>query len=124
MSRMHECNTLETACSTVVESLKWVSGFSRVMVYKFMGDGSGKIIAEAKDPDLEPFLNLHYPVCIASFVCAPMILERCILRGLQCSFFLLHFSAFLVAKRGQPNIIVCPFACHRTWNSVKTASAS
>jgi diguanylate cyclase (GGDEF)-like protein len=31
------------------------------MVYRFDREGHGEVIAEAKDPEMEPFLGLHYP---------------------------------------------------------------
>ena len=44
-----------------VEKIKGIIGFDRVMVYQFMEDAHGKVVAEAKDESLEPFLHLHYP---------------------------------------------------------------
>lgn len=41
--------------------LKILSGFDRVMVYRFHADGSGEVIAEVAKAGLEPFLGLHYP---------------------------------------------------------------
>ncbi len=41
--------------------LKALTGFDRVMVYRFHQDGSGEVIAEAARSGLEPFLGLHYP---------------------------------------------------------------
>lgn len=40
---------------------KELTGFNRVMVYRFHEDGSGEVIAEEKDEGLDPFLGLHYP---------------------------------------------------------------
>jgi light-regulated signal transduction histidine kinase (bacteriophytochrome) len=37
------------------------TGFDRVMIYKFLEDGSGKVVAEDKRADLEAYLGLHYP---------------------------------------------------------------
>lgn len=42
-------------------ALRSVTGFDRVMVYKFHRDGHGEVVAESKLPELEPFLGLHYP---------------------------------------------------------------
>lgn len=36
-------------------------GFDRVMVYRFLPDGCGEVIAEDRNPELEPFLHLRYP---------------------------------------------------------------
>ncbi|GLH80571.1 signal transduction histidine kinase [Bradyrhizobium sp. SSBR45G] len=41
--------------------LKLLTGFDRVMVYRFHPDGSGEVIAETAGMGLEPFLGLHYP---------------------------------------------------------------
>ena len=40
--------------------LKVLTGFDRVMVYRFHPDGSGEVIAEVATRT-EPFLGLHYP---------------------------------------------------------------
>jgi light-regulated signal transduction histidine kinase (bacteriophytochrome) len=43
---------------------RWVralSGFDRVMVYRFDADWNGEVIAERKRDDLNTFLGLHYP---------------------------------------------------------------
>ncbi|MDX2099988.1 MAG: ATP-binding protein, partial [Leptolyngbyaceae cyanobacterium bins.59] len=41
--------------------LRAILQYDRVMIYQFAPDGSGTVIAEAKAPDLEPYLGLHYP---------------------------------------------------------------
>lgn len=41
--------------------VKDIINYDRVMVYKFLEDGHGEVIAEDKNEDLEPFLGLHYP---------------------------------------------------------------
>ena len=38
-----------------------LTGFDRVMIYRFHPDGSGEVIAERARPGLEPFLGLRYP---------------------------------------------------------------
>lgn len=38
-----------------------LSGYDRVMIYRFAEDGTGQIIAEDKQAALTPFLGLHYP---------------------------------------------------------------
>lgn len=35
--------------------------YDRIMVYKFLEDGSGKVVAETKSDALESYLNLYYP---------------------------------------------------------------
>ncbi|MXP13168.1 GAF domain-containing protein [Altererythrobacter confluentis] len=48
-------------CQSAAEHLKDLLLFDRVMVYKFHPDGTGEVIAEAVEADLEPFLHLRYP---------------------------------------------------------------
>ena len=38
-----------------------ITGFDRVMVYRFHPDEHGEVVAEAKRAELESFLGLHYP---------------------------------------------------------------
>ncbi|MDQ1855202.1 MULTISPECIES: ATP-binding protein [unclassified Chryseobacterium] len=45
----------------LLETLSKVVNYDRMMVYKFMMDGSGKVIAEKKNENMESFLGLHYP---------------------------------------------------------------
>ncbi len=41
--------------------VKRLTGYDRVMVYRFDADGHGEVIAEAREPELAPFLGHHYP---------------------------------------------------------------
>jgi diguanylate cyclase (GGDEF)-like protein len=43
------------------EEVRRLTGYDRVMVYRFDADGHGEVIAEARDPRLETFLGHHYP---------------------------------------------------------------
>lgn len=42
-------------------TLSKIVNYDRMMIYKFMTDGSGKVIAEKKNKDIQSFLGLHYP---------------------------------------------------------------
>jgi phytochrome B len=48
-------------CDTVVEHVRELTGYDRVMVYKFHDDEHGEVLAESRRADLEPYLGLHYP---------------------------------------------------------------
>ncbi|KAI5064652.1 hypothetical protein GOP47_0021322 [Adiantum capillus-veneris] len=48
-------------CQVVVEEVQEMTGYDRVMAYKFHEDGHGEVVAEVRRPDLEPYLGLHYP---------------------------------------------------------------
>ncbi|XP_010414746.1 PREDICTED: phytochrome B-like isoform X2 [Camelina sativa] len=52
---------IKLLCDTVVESVRDLTGYDRVMVYKFHEDEHGEVLAESKRDDLEPYIGLHYP---------------------------------------------------------------
>ncbi|KAI3911104.1 hypothetical protein MKW92_012208 [Papaver armeniacum] len=52
---------IKILCDTVVEHVRELTGYDRVMVYKFHEDEHGEVVAESKRPDLDPYLGLHYP---------------------------------------------------------------
>lgn len=53
--------SLVELCQIAAERVRKVAAYDRVLVYRFMQDGSGWVIAETKRDDLAPFLDLHYP---------------------------------------------------------------
>jgi len=56
----HAASTVEL-CELAVGGLKAISGYDRVMAYRFVAGGDGEVIAEAREERLEPFLGLRYP---------------------------------------------------------------
>ena len=48
-------------CQLAVIGLKNISGYDRVMAYKFAEDGHGEVVAECCEARLTPYLGLHYP---------------------------------------------------------------
>ncbi|TDH59091.1 GAF domain-containing protein [Dankookia rubra] len=52
---------LPRACQAAAREIRSLIGFDRVMVYRFLEDGSGCVLAEDKAAELSPFLNHHYP---------------------------------------------------------------
>jgi light-regulated signal transduction histidine kinase (bacteriophytochrome) len=61
VQRFSAAGTLNGLCEAVVQVLRELTGYDRVMVYRFDPDGHGEIFAEAKKPELEPLLGHHYP---------------------------------------------------------------
>lgn len=75
--RSADANPIETARATVARLqsipetkqlldraaryLKALTGFDRVMVYRFLPDGAGEVISEARQREMEPYLGLRYP---------------------------------------------------------------
>jgi chemotaxis family two-component system sensor kinase Cph1 len=53
--------TLSELYSAIPPLVRELTGYDRVMVYKFDADGHGEVVGEAKADEMEPFLGLHYP---------------------------------------------------------------
>lgn len=47
--------------NSVTQMIRDLTGFDRVMVYRFAADWSGEVIAEARADNMTPYLGLHYP---------------------------------------------------------------
>ncbi|WP_312792317.1 ATP-binding protein [Sphingobacterium sp.] len=45
----------------LTELIKEITGYDRVMIYRFLDDKSGQVIAESKSEDLESLMNYRYP---------------------------------------------------------------
>jgi len=61
VQRFSAAGTLNGLCDAVVQVLRDLTGYDRVMVYRFDPDGHGQIFAEARAAQLEPLLGHHYP---------------------------------------------------------------
>jgi len=53
--------SLRGLCEMAANRVRGVAVYDRVLVYRFLEDESGWVIAESRQPHLEPFLDLHYP---------------------------------------------------------------
>jgi chemotaxis family two-component system sensor kinase Cph1 len=53
--------TVQIFCEAIAAEVRAVCGFDRVMIYRFMPDGAGAVVAEARGDDIDSFLGLHYP---------------------------------------------------------------
>ena len=61
ISRLEAVNGLQAFLDMAVQQVRTLTGFERVMIYKFLEDGSGAVSAEALTEGMEPYLGLHYP---------------------------------------------------------------
>jgi two-component system, chemotaxis family, sensor kinase Cph1 len=61
ISQLQKTANLRDFCQIIVQEVRKVTDFDRVMLYKFDDDGHGSVIAEEKLDSLEPYLGLHYP---------------------------------------------------------------
>ncbi len=48
-------------CEAAAREVRRLTGFDRVMIYRFLEDGSGSVVAEHRADGLPPFLNHRYP---------------------------------------------------------------
>ncbi|WP_221091304.1 ATP-binding protein [Deinococcus aquaedulcis] len=53
--------TLAELVQVAAERVRDLTGFDRVMIYRFAPDASGEVIAEACQPELKPFLGHRFP---------------------------------------------------------------
>jgi two-component system, chemotaxis family, sensor kinase Cph1 len=61
INHLQSTSDLAELVEQTVIAIRSITGFDRVMLYRFNKDGSGHVIAENKCEDIESFLGLHYP---------------------------------------------------------------
>lgn len=61
INQLQEKANLKDFCDIIVHEVRKVTGFDRVMLYRFDEKDSGEVIAEEKVDELEPYLGLHFP---------------------------------------------------------------
>ena len=61
LQRLSAADTLADLVASLVTDVRALTGFDRVMIYRFDAQWNGEVIAEDRREDLEPFLGLHYP---------------------------------------------------------------
>jgi len=61
IERIKKADTIESLCQIASRQLRALIQFDRVMVYRFAEDGTGEVIAESLNGDVESFMGLRYP---------------------------------------------------------------
>ncbi len=61
MSDVQRSGNLADLLKRTVQKIKEMTGFDRVMAYRFSEDWHGEVVAEAREDHLDPFLGLQYP---------------------------------------------------------------
>jgi light-regulated signal transduction histidine kinase (bacteriophytochrome)/CheY-like chemotaxis protein len=61
LGRVRKTAGMRDLTQEAARQVRILTGFDRVMVYRFSADGSGEVVAEVAAAGLEPFLGLHYP---------------------------------------------------------------
>ncbi|MFC1224648.1 ATP-binding protein [Pedobacter sp. BG31] len=60
-SSMLQGKNIESLLKGAAKEVKRLINYDRIMVYKFLEDGHGEVVAEEKEAGLEAFFGLHYP---------------------------------------------------------------
>lgn len=58
---LNRASSLQELYDITAQAVRGLTGFDRVMVYRYDADYNGEVVAEAKLDGLNPFLGLHYP---------------------------------------------------------------
>ncbi|CAN5596681.1 hypothetical protein BH09ACT7_BH09ACT7_17860 [soil metagenome] len=58
---LNRVSSLSELYNTTAAAVRDLTGFDRVMVYRYDEDYNGEVVAESKREDLNSFLGLHYP---------------------------------------------------------------
>ncbi|WP_153801189.1 ATP-binding protein [Foetidibacter luteolus] len=61
LGKIQSAGSMQQLLQNVAVLVKEITGYDRVMIYKFHKDQHGEVVAEARNEHIEPFLHLHYP---------------------------------------------------------------
>ncbi len=61
IGRITRTDSIETLVQQGARLIRAALGYDRVMIYQFESDGAGKVLSEARRPDLESFLGQYFP---------------------------------------------------------------
>jgi light-regulated signal transduction histidine kinase (bacteriophytochrome) len=61
IGELNRASSLQELYDITAQAVRTLTGFDRVMVYRYDADYNGEVVAEAKLPELNSFLGLHYP---------------------------------------------------------------
>lgn len=59
--RLQTATDLASLSNIAADEIRKITGYDRVMVYRFDADWNGEVIAEARNESVEPFLGQRYP---------------------------------------------------------------
>ncbi|MDB5205746.1 MAG: multi-sensor signal transduction histidine kinase [Flavisolibacter sp.] len=54
-------DNLKMLCQDIADETRKITGYDRVMIYRFDKEYNGEVFAESSIGNIEPFLGLHYP---------------------------------------------------------------
>ncbi len=61
LARLQKAQSLQALYDISVKEIQAMTGYDRVLIYRFEEEGHGQVIAEASDPSMEVFNGLFFP---------------------------------------------------------------
>lgn len=61
LARLQQARTLPELCAGAVREVRALTGFDRVVVYRFDDGGDGQVVAEDRVEDIDSYLGMHFP---------------------------------------------------------------
>ncbi|WP_246725015.1 HWE histidine kinase domain-containing protein [Beijerinckia sp. L45] len=61
MDRLRRTTSFQAFLTSAARQIRAITGYDRVMIYRFLDDDSGQVIAEALRFGLAPYMHQHYP---------------------------------------------------------------
>ena len=58
---LERATSVRSTCERAAVAFRGLTGFDRVMIYRFLDDASGQVLAESAAPEMESFQNHHFP---------------------------------------------------------------
>lgn len=61
MQHINQCSAMEEVCTVTAGELRKITGFDKVMVYRFDENWNGTVLAEVAEPHMEAYIGLTFP---------------------------------------------------------------
>lgn len=61
IQRLSQVTSVDELRTVAAAEIRRITGYDRVMVYRFHDDGHGEVVADERAGDMEPYLGLHFP---------------------------------------------------------------
>ncbi len=75
---IEKADNLQILCKDVADETRKITGYDRVMIYRFDKNYNGQVYAESKKDGIEPYLGLNYPASDIPLQARNFFLQNCI----------------------------------------------
>jgi light-regulated signal transduction histidine kinase (bacteriophytochrome) len=59
--RIRQASSVQAMCDLAARQMRALTGFDRVMIYRFSGYGAGEVLSESCGHGIDSFLGMHFP---------------------------------------------------------------